>query len=199
MRKDSIPWDSRRYVHPPAKRRPGLLRKCPMPKLKTAFAPLSASPLKLDTIHVGECVEVLKSLPDASVDLIFADPPYNLQLGGDLLRPDNSKVDAVDDEWDQFDSFEAYDQFTRAWMKGMPARAEGRRRRHLGHRLLSQYLPPRRLYAGSGLLGDERRRLAQVEPDAELQGHALHQRPRDPDLGDQGARPSALHLRTTMR
>jgi len=78
---------------------------------------VSQALLKLDTIHLGECVEVLKSLPDASVDLVFADPPYNLQLGGDLLRPDNSKVDAVDDEWDQFASFEAYDRFTREWMR----------------------------------------------------------------------------------
>jgi len=76
---------------------------------------MSAAP-KLDVVHVGECIEVLKTLPDRSVDLVFADPPYNLQLGGDLLRPDNSKVDAVDDEWDQFASFEHYDRFTREWL-----------------------------------------------------------------------------------
>jgi len=70
-----------------------------------------------DVILEGDCLAQLKSLPDRSVDLVFADPPYNLQLGGDLLRPDNSKVDAVDDEWDRFDSFEAYDAFTRAWLK----------------------------------------------------------------------------------
>jgi modification methylase len=69
-----------------------------------------------DTIIQGECLAELKKLPDASVDLVFADPPYNLQLGGDLLRPDNSKVDAVDDDWDRFDSFETYDTFTRAWL-----------------------------------------------------------------------------------
>lgn len=57
------------------------------------------------------------TLPEACVDLIFADPPYNLQLGGDLSRPDNSAVDAVTDEWDQFDSFKAYDEFTDAWLK----------------------------------------------------------------------------------
>ena len=74
------------------------------------------SDLKTDVIHRGDCIEVLKSLPDASVDMVFADPPYNLQLGGDLLRPDNSKVDAVDDDWDKFDSFAAYDAFTRAWL-----------------------------------------------------------------------------------
>jgi modification methylase len=72
--------------------------------------------LETDIIHEGDCIEVLKTLPDRSVDLVFADPPYNLQLGGELLRPDNSKVDAVDDEWDQFASFEAYDAFCRAWL-----------------------------------------------------------------------------------
>jgi len=70
-----------------------------------------------ETIILGDCLEELKKLPDRSVDLVFADPPYNLQLGGDLLRPDNSKVDAVDDHWDQFESFAAYDAFTRAWLK----------------------------------------------------------------------------------
>src|SRR3546814_13490822 len=53
----------------------------------------------------------------ASVDMIFADPPYNLQLGGDLLRPDGSQVDAVDDDWDKFDSLATYDRFTHAWLK----------------------------------------------------------------------------------
>ena len=72
--------------------------------------------LPLDTILDGDCIEVMRSLPEASVDLIFADPPYNLQLKGDLHRPDNSKVDAVDDEWDQFGSFAAYDRFTREWL-----------------------------------------------------------------------------------
>src|SRR6201985_390352 len=69
-----------------------------------------------ETIIQGDCIAELAKLPDKSVDLIFADPPYNLQLGGDLLRPDNSKVDAVDDHWDQFASFEAYDVFTRDWL-----------------------------------------------------------------------------------
>ena len=74
------------------------------------------SELKTDVILRGDCIEVLKGLPDKSVDMVFADPPYNLQLCGDLLRPDNSKVDAVDDDWDKFDSFAAYDAFTRAWL-----------------------------------------------------------------------------------
>ncbi len=70
----------------------------------------------VDTIIEGDCLEVLRTLPDKSVDLVFADPPYNLQLGGDLHRPDNSRVDAVDDDWDQFESFAAYDAFTKAWL-----------------------------------------------------------------------------------
>ncbi len=70
-----------------------------------------------ETIIHADCLEALARMPDKSVDLVFADPPYNLQLGGDLHRPDNSKVDAVDDHWDQFASFEAYDAFTRAWLR----------------------------------------------------------------------------------
>ena len=82
-------------------------------------ADLSSTPQKadwLDTILKGDCVAALNKLPEKSVDVIFADPPYNLQLNGELLRPDQSKVDAVDDAWDQFDSFAAYDAFTRAWL-----------------------------------------------------------------------------------
>jgi modification methylase len=70
----------------------------------------------LDRILVGDCVAELEKLPAASVDLVFADPPYNLQLKNDLKRPDDSKVDAVDDDWDKFSSFGAYDDFTRAWL-----------------------------------------------------------------------------------
>ncbi|MDG2243244.1 MAG: site-specific DNA-methyltransferase [Rhodospirillaceae bacterium] len=58
----------------------------------------------------------MNSLPEGSVDLVFADPPYNLQLGGDLARPDNSRVDGVDDAWDQFDNFKAYDEFSHGWL-----------------------------------------------------------------------------------
>ncbi len=76
----------------------------------------SAETLKTNVIYGGDCVEVMNSLPENSVDLIFADPPYNLQLGGDLQRPDNSRVDGVDDAWDQFDNFKAYDDFSRAWL-----------------------------------------------------------------------------------
>ncbi|MEP3668273.1 MAG: modification methylase, partial [Roseibium sp.] len=75
-----------------------------------------ASASWLNTILKGDCVAALEKLPSRSVDLVFADPPYNLQLGGDLHRPDQSKVDACDDHWDQFESFQAYDAFTKAWL-----------------------------------------------------------------------------------
>jgi len=74
------------------------------------------SPHWMNSIIKGDCVAALEALPANSVDVVFADPPYNLQLGGDLLRPDNSVVDAVNDHWDQFDTFKAYDDFTRAWL-----------------------------------------------------------------------------------
>ena len=68
------------------------------------------------SIMLGNCVAEMAKLPAESIDLVFADPPYNLQLQGDLRRPDDSRVDAVDDEWDRFASFAAYDEFTRAWL-----------------------------------------------------------------------------------
>ncbi len=78
--------------------------------------PAAPAGLPLNRILPGDCIEVMRGLPEASVDLIFADPPYNLQLRGDLHRPDNSLVDAVDDEWDRFGSFAAYDSFSRDWL-----------------------------------------------------------------------------------
>ena len=72
--------------------------------------------LPLDRVIQGDCAEVMARLPEASVDLVFADPPYNLQLAGELHRPNNSRVDGVDDAWDKFDSFAAYDRFTAAWL-----------------------------------------------------------------------------------
>jgi modification methylase len=75
-----------------------------------------AKALPLDTILKGDCIAEMARLPDKSVDMIFADPPYNLQLGGDLFRPEGGRVDAVDDEWDKFDSLGAYDDFTRDWL-----------------------------------------------------------------------------------
>jgi modification methylase len=73
--------------------------------------------LPVDTILVGDCIAQMNALPAGSVDLIFADPPYNLQLEEGLTRPDQSKVDAVDDDWDKFQSFAHYDAFTRAWLQ----------------------------------------------------------------------------------
>ncbi|MBF0372331.1 MAG: site-specific DNA-methyltransferase [Alphaproteobacteria bacterium] len=70
----------------------------------------------INTILEGDCVAHMNALPEKSVDLVFADPPYNLQLGGELLRPNNSRVDGVDDEWDRFTDFAAYDAFTRDWL-----------------------------------------------------------------------------------
>ena len=72
--------------------------------------------IETDRLIRGDCIPEMRKLPDACVDMIFADPPYNLQLGGDLSRPDGSHVDAVTDDWDKFDSFAAYDAFTRDWL-----------------------------------------------------------------------------------
>ncbi|MFG1479227.1 site-specific DNA-methyltransferase [Xanthobacter sp. V4C-4] len=86
---------------------------------KPAVIPLTtktAPPLPRDEVLVGDSILELSRLPAHSVDMVFADPPYNLQLGGELKRPDESRVDAVDDAWDQFESFAAYDAFTRAWL-----------------------------------------------------------------------------------
>ena len=85
----------------------------------TKFRPAKAvsRELPLDTILEGDCIAEMARLPDKSVDMIFADPPYNLQLGGDLFRPEGSRVDAVDDDWDKFESLTVYDNFTREWLE----------------------------------------------------------------------------------
>ncbi len=70
----------------------------------------------IDSILQGDCIEILNTLPKKSVDMVFADPPYNMQLNGNLYRPNLTKVDAVDDDWDKFDSMQAYDEFTRRWL-----------------------------------------------------------------------------------
>ena len=77
-----------------------------------------AAALPLDQVLPGDCTEVLRDLPEKSVDVVFADPPYNLQLRAELWRPNMTKVDAVDDEWDRFESLAEYDNFTRAWLQG---------------------------------------------------------------------------------
>lgn len=88
-------------------------------KARVAVPTVETAPnaaLPLDSIIMQDCITAMRALPAKSVDLIFADPPYNLQLGGDLSRPDGSHVDAVTDDWDKFDSLAIYDKFTRAWL-----------------------------------------------------------------------------------
>ena len=85
------------------------------PALK-APSGVALPPSLLDCILDGDCIEALRRLPNASIDMVFADPPYNLQLEGTLSRPDQSVVDAVDDDWDKFSSFAEYDAFTRGWL-----------------------------------------------------------------------------------
>src|SRR5215510_11211377 len=72
--------------------------------------------LAREHVLAGDCLDELRRIPDGSVDLVFADPPYNLQLASELLRPNNTRVDGVDDAWDKFGSFAEYDRFCRAWL-----------------------------------------------------------------------------------
>lgn len=92
------------------KERAKALRAAPAKVLKSEVT------LPLNRILRGDCIEEMRKLPDGSIDMIFADPPYNLQLGGDLARPDGSHVDAVTNDWDKFSSFAVYDKFTREWL-----------------------------------------------------------------------------------
>ncbi len=85
-------------------------------RMSTKTITKASNRLPLNKILNGDCIDIMNSLPPESIDLIFADPPYNLQLKGELHRPDHSKVDAVDNAWDQFDSFKTYDRFTDAWL-----------------------------------------------------------------------------------
>ena len=78
---------------------------------------ISDAELPIDSIIRDDCVAAMARLPAASIDMIFADPPYNLQLGGDLFRPEGGRVDAVDNDWDKFSSNAAYDRFTHAWLE----------------------------------------------------------------------------------
>ncbi len=72
--------------------------------------------MDIDLVKTGDCIALMDRLPEASVEMIFADPPYNLQLEKTLLRPNNTEVDGVKDAWDSFDGFAAYDDFTRRWL-----------------------------------------------------------------------------------
>jgi modification methylase len=87
-----------------------------MPPARSATHGQAPGPLRLNTIAVGDCLAEMARLPPECVDLVFADPPYNLQLESALSRPDQSLVDAVDDDWDKFASFADYDSFTRSWL-----------------------------------------------------------------------------------
>jgi modification methylase len=91
-----------RIAEQPASLRPAKATRCDLP---------------LNEIVSGDCVAEMARLPDKCVDMIFADPPYNLQLGGDLFRPEGGRVDAVDDDWDKFESLTTYDNFTRDWLE----------------------------------------------------------------------------------
>jgi modification methylase len=93
-----------------------LLRVLPVRARPKRVTEPPAADLPLCTIIEDDCIAAMKRLPDASIDMVFADPPYNLQLGGELFRPEGGRVDAVDDDWDKFSSFAAYDEFTRAWL-----------------------------------------------------------------------------------
>ncbi|HEX7742270.1 MAG TPA: DNA methyltransferase, partial [Sphingobium sp.] len=88
------------------------------PRRKKAVAPagVEAARIATDCLLRGDCISEMAKLPDACIDMIFADPPYNLQLGGDLFRPEGGRVDAVDNDWDKFDTLGAYDRFTKAWL-----------------------------------------------------------------------------------
>jgi modification methylase len=87
-----------------------------MPNAPAAPTEISAGLPPGSRILLGDCIEAMRALPEGSVDCVFADPPYNLQLGGELLRPDDSRVDGVDADWDKFSDLAAYDRFTRDWM-----------------------------------------------------------------------------------
>jgi len=94
--------------------RPSVRRTCPVDSYFTKV--LCVTQLPLNTITQGDCIDGMNALPAESVDLVFADPPYNLQLGGNLSRPDNSVVNGVTEDWDQFDSMDAYDLFSHDWL-----------------------------------------------------------------------------------
>ena len=113
----------------------------------------------LNTIINADCVETMKKIADNSVDVIFADPPYNLQLGDALKRPDNTDVKGVYEEWDSFESIAEYDRYTKAWM------SEARRILKEDGTIwvigVPQHLPRRLHHAGFGVLDFERHRVEQ--------------------------------------
>ena len=142
---------------------------------------------------VGDCVAQMATLPAECVDLVFADPPYNLQLQNDLKRPDDSKVDGVTDDWDKFGSFREYDDFTHAWLKACKRVMKPSATLWV----IGSYHNIFRVGAilqDLGLLDPERRGVAQIQSDAEFPRPAIHQRARDHDLGRARSRRQGLHL-----
>ena len=97
----------------------GVMEQVAAPRRKKVIAPvaIAAADIPTDSLLRGDCIAQMASLPDNCIDMIFADPPYNLQLGGDLFRPEGGRVDAVDNDWDKFDTLGAYDRFTKAWLR----------------------------------------------------------------------------------
>ena len=106
--------------------------------------------LQKNKIYLGNSLEILKKIPDKSVDLVFADPPYNLQLKETLFRPDQSTVEAVTCEWDKFSTYNAYDRFTIIWLKECKRilKNEG----SMGNRKLPQYFKSRNIFTKSWVL-----------------------------------------------
>ena len=97
----------------------GVMERVAAPRQKKAARPVvvDAAHIATDTLLRGDCIAEMAKLPDNCIDMIFADPPYNLQLGGDLFRPEGGRVDAVDNDWDKFDTLGSYDRFTKAWLR----------------------------------------------------------------------------------
>ena len=92
----------------------GVMERVAAPRRKKAVASVE---VEADRLLRGDCISEMAKLPDNCIDMIFADPPYNLQLGGDLFRPEGGRVDAVDNDWDKFDTLGSYDRFTKAWLR----------------------------------------------------------------------------------
>ena len=162
----------------------------PAPAARMGVAPRQ---LPLDQVIVGDCVAALEALPPESVDLVFADPPYNLQLErrADPARPEPRRRGRR--RLGQVRELLRLRRVHARLARRLPPGDE-EERDPLGDRLLPQHLPGRREPSRPRLLDPQRRGLAQGQPDAELPRQAVHQRARDPDLGRQGGRRQGLHL-----
>jgi hypothetical protein len=134
--------------------------------------PLRIAPA-LDRIIIGDCIAAINALPAACADLVFADPPYNLQLPGGLQRPEGARIAGVDVDWDLFGGFAAYDMFTRGGCK--PPAVFSNPMAHWGDGELPQYLSHRRCHAGYWVLVAGRYHLVDDQSDAQLCRQAFHQ------------------------